>query len=981
MESIANLINRIKQPENSFKPVAFWFLNHYPEPSELKRQIREMADKGFGGIMLHARNGLRGGYLNPHWKDAIRWSVDEAKRLGLEVYLYDELNYPSGPAGNMLFDACPDTAMRYLELKWEQHVAPGEDIDPQGPFLFLLASHPDGTTEKITTPWKNDSEISVSVLGFSVYEVKEYPDYLDADAMREFVRLSYSWYAERFKDDMGSVIKGEFTDNACANFGFIRRSIPWTPLMAKKFKDKTGLEFELVLPSLFLETPCAALHRIIYWGFLNELFLETFVMPIEQECAANGIAATGHYCIEQGTSEHVRQLGDRFDQKRHQHIPGVDMLGSSDFEKLDELLHGTAMPLAIPMTASPAYFMHNSRVLCECFGLSAGWAMTLSEMRRIGGLLCVLGVDIHVPHGIFYSIAGHRKRECIPDFMHNTMWENFDRWSIWTGRICSLTAFSEHVAETAIFYSVLAQQASIELGNTGRYGAHGERCDRIDRASRAAAECLLAGAIGYEMIDESLVSSAEIVDGELLIRRPNGTQHAIRTLIMPSAWVVRSATFDKLKRFRQSGGVIIALNEKLSRIFDGVQLVDIDPGEDFYTRTYAVESISDLARADFKTVIIANLRRSQIDVRDSTGRVVVREWISEGRSFVMLHNTARDRVENVQLHCRFATVPVSLDLDRVVAEQLPWRGSMGDYQIDYDFDGGESLILTMADSDVAERAVTRTDADFQLEAGEWNVELESPNTLRLPEWQVSENGHRWATEFEIDELPGQLGIALDLEPTDSELRKGIHPFSDFWCCIGGNMVNQSRVKCLVNGRPVSDIRFGTHFDRWIYEGEVGSLVVHGRNTVEILKPTSLLESNAVPDPVILFGRFGVRNGAIVSVPKTLATLRWDNTELANYSGAICFRRSLKLPESLRGKPLRLDFECVNEIVQVSINGKDCGTRVMPPWKFEIPAELSGTDIMALEIRLTNTPSNRWKEPRISGIVGSVKMRTEVHREK
>ena len=101
MNDIPDLLETIREPENHFKPVAFWFLNHYPEPEEIRRQIGEMADKGFGGIMLHARNGLRGGYLNAHWERAVRSSIDEARRLGLDVYLYDELNYPSGPAGGL----------------------------------------------------------------------------------------------------------------------------------------------------------------------------------------------------------------------------------------------------------------------------------------------------------------------------------------------------------------------------------------------------------------------------------------------------------------------------------------------------------------------------------------------------------------------------------------------------------------------------------------------------------------------------------------------------------------------------------------------------------------------------------------------------------------------------------------------------------------------------------------------------------------
>ena len=258
----------------------------------------------------------------------------------------------------------------------------------------------------------------------------------------------------------------------------------------------------------------------------------------------------------------------------------MDMLGSHDWDELGKFPIGTPTLLAGPMTASPAYFIHGSRTLCECFGCSLEWGMTLGEMRRITGTLAALGVDLFVPHGLYYSIAGHRKRECVPDFLHNTLWEFFGQWSVYTGRICALSASSLHCAETAIFYPVTAQQASLELPDK-KYPDHGERCNRIDTESQRAAELLFTHGIGYEMLDESLIVLAQISDGALQIRLPNGAFHPIRTLILPSAWIVNQSTYEKLYEFSRTGGHLIALGEKISAVLDGAVIREVRPEKTF----------------------------------------------------------------------------------------------------------------------------------------------------------------------------------------------------------------------------------------------------------------------------------------------------------------------------------------------------------------------------------------------------------------
>ena len=91
--------------EATWRPAPFWSWNDDLDQKELARQIREMADKGWGGFFMHSRVGLVTGYLSPQWMDLVRACVEEAKATGTEAWLYDEDKWPSGFAGGMVPEA------------------------------------------------------------------------------------------------------------------------------------------------------------------------------------------------------------------------------------------------------------------------------------------------------------------------------------------------------------------------------------------------------------------------------------------------------------------------------------------------------------------------------------------------------------------------------------------------------------------------------------------------------------------------------------------------------------------------------------------------------------------------------------------------------------------------------------------------------------------------------------------------------------
>ena len=75
----------------------FFVVNHQLNDIPYLRQfVRDCAAAGCDGFFMHPREGLLTPYLSEAWFDAIGACIDEAKKRGIQAWIYDEFPYPSG---------------------------------------------------------------------------------------------------------------------------------------------------------------------------------------------------------------------------------------------------------------------------------------------------------------------------------------------------------------------------------------------------------------------------------------------------------------------------------------------------------------------------------------------------------------------------------------------------------------------------------------------------------------------------------------------------------------------------------------------------------------------------------------------------------------------------------------------------------------------------------------------------------------------
>ncbi len=95
-------VKQIRENALEYGSIPFWSWNDDLQPEELRRQIDVMHSLGMKGFFMHARGGLETEYLSDRWFECVQASVDEAAKLGMEAWSYDENGWPSGFAGGIL---------------------------------------------------------------------------------------------------------------------------------------------------------------------------------------------------------------------------------------------------------------------------------------------------------------------------------------------------------------------------------------------------------------------------------------------------------------------------------------------------------------------------------------------------------------------------------------------------------------------------------------------------------------------------------------------------------------------------------------------------------------------------------------------------------------------------------------------------------------------------------------------------------------
>ena len=117
------------RPPREYATAPLWVWNDQLTDDQIRGTLRDLAGQGVRQAFVHPRPGLMTPYLSPEWFRLWRVALDEARRLDMNIWIYDENSYPSGFAGGWVPELMPESRGRGLKLaevktppKWDTNL-------------------------------------------------------------------------------------------------------------------------------------------------------------------------------------------------------------------------------------------------------------------------------------------------------------------------------------------------------------------------------------------------------------------------------------------------------------------------------------------------------------------------------------------------------------------------------------------------------------------------------------------------------------------------------------------------------------------------------------------------------------------------------------------------------------------------------------------------------------------------------------------
>jgi len=937
---------KYKTCDNEYRSAPFWSWNDKLEKDELIRQIHEMHEQGIGGFFMHPRGGLADEYLGESFMEAVKACVEEAEKLGMKAWLYDEDRFPSGYAAGMVTKENPDYAAGVLEME----KLPSTQLKNDGDIVKAYLCCGEGSFKQIDKPAGPDiSDAERDIVIFRIKKVSRHPgfdnqpytDLCNKEAVDAFIRITYEAYKKTVGMYFGTVIPGIFTDEPSFYPGERGRyRLPWPAGFDAEFRRKKGYDIMEHFPELFFDTGNYRKTRFDFWDVLSAMFVEAFTKNIYEWCEENGLQFTGHFW------EHVfpnpLYTGSVMPNYEFMQVPGIDMLFNTEEER-----EQFGNVLIVKEVSSVANQLGRERVMSETYGAS-GWELNFADQKRVADWQFSLGINLVCQHLVLYSLKGYRKRDFPLSFMdHQPWWKYYRILGDYIGRLSYIMSQGDFVGDVLVLHPASSTWAEFSPNKQGN-----SLLEEIEKSVKSLVKTLCEIQCPFDLGDDVIIQRHGRVVGDRFIIG----KMAYRTVIVPSMTVMRSSSYELLRQFAQGGGRIIVTgitpsyldgqeSQELREFFKSNLVVRIAPG-----RQSLKKALNDMGN-------------TLIHIEDISGKephnIYCHVRKCNGTKVIFLCNISREESYNVRLR---------LDGQHYIEEWDPVSGEKS-VLVPYEHDGGiyidlvfepvgSHLLVINADMKGLlsyERPGSGKSVDL-INLSEWSGRRTEYNALTINRCSISLDGGAWEAEDNVllidDELKDRLGFErahiFSRQPWmySCEERNRVYSVKAKYVFYTGERISGEVFAAIespdvfnvyVNGREVRPTG-RTYKDRAFVMYDIKEALLPGRN--EIILDTDKYGQLVSLESIYIVGDFKLakdsRGFVLHNEDGDIMPGDWTLLGYPYYSGSV--RYSAEFEIAVDGDDSRVEIELGDfwgAVSRVIVNGNEASILGWKPYRVDI----------------------------------------------
>jgi hypothetical protein len=554
-ESRAELRKDFADPPLKWASRPLWFWNGKLDMEKTRAMVTACKEAGYYGMGILPAQNMGVDFMSEAFLDHYEVAVDQAAELGMKMCLYDEFWFPSGMAGGLLAKKHPEALSRRLDMMEVDVEGPKEvtaDV-PDGTFMGAVAMHTATFERKNITGQVKDGKLvwqappgEWKVMLFTCVRDggRGLVNFLDPEAVKRFIDLTYQAYHDKFPHHFGNTIDSAFYDEP--GMYHVQGGRAWIDSFNERFMEHFGYDPVVHYPAMFFETigPDTAAARNALFGMRAQLYATGFPKTINDWCRKHGIELTGHVDQEELVNPVIGQAGDLIKAFKYQDMPGIDQV----------FQYGRASK-AYKVVSSSAYNYGKFRIATECYG---GIDLPIPNLYKEAMDQFAKGINLMMPHAVWYDETNIRyKPNLTPgDARYGPVLNEYNRY---IGRLHRLLHDGKQVADIGVLYPIATLQAGSWFGPGNPY--HG--CVVVPEADYMDVGEMLSTKIrrDFNFVHPEVLDETCTLNGPEIHLQTASHDGRYQVFIMPGSRAIHWSNLEKIKAFHDQGGTVIATTQ------------------------------------------------------------------------------------------------------------------------------------------------------------------------------------------------------------------------------------------------------------------------------------------------------------------------------------------------------------------------------------------------------------------------------------
>lgn len=945
-------------PPREFSSAPLWVWNDLVTEEQLRDSLRTLRGQNIRQVFVHPRPGLITPYLGEEWFRLWKFTLQEARRLGMYVWIYDENSYPSGFAGGWVPELMPDSRGMGVEIK-ESSTPPKWSDD-----LLAVFHAEDGSAFADVSEQARRNEPMPASGTYLVAAVRRadpspwhggrwYVNLLTKGVTEKFLDVTLGAYDREIGDEYGRQVPGVFTDepNIRPAGGF-----PWCPDLPQVFKARWGYNLESELPSLIRETGDWRRVRHNYFQTLNELFIERWAKTYYTACEKRGLEFTGHYWDHEWPS--CLGVPDNMSMAAWQHRPGIDILMNHYAEDTHAQFGNIRICREI---SSISHQLGRSRNLVEIYGAS-GWDLRFADMKRIADWLLALGVNTMNEHLSYLTIRGARKRDHPQSFSyHEPWWKAYHLHEDYLTRLSAILSQGQQVNRILVL-----EPTSTAWMFQGKQPA----LDDLSHSFMDLLGRLEAAQVEYDLGCESVIASDGGIGGGPRIGGAWSSAATLRVgqrsyqviVLPPHTRNLNQRTVELLHNFLIAGGTILSCGPPPERL-DGA----IDPQRGSWANSQ--RGWKELTSNEVVAVLKELMQSEDVVLSraaDDRGLLFHHRRELEDGQVLFLVNTSADHPSRGTIRAKFPGIERWDPYDGTAAS-YPHRVTATGVEAAYELPPSGSLLLTLThEHDAKPPHIEEVHETTLHHQGEIDMRRIGPNVLTLDYVTVSVGSETLRDRYfyPANQFVWQKH-GFDRNPWDSAvqfqnelLQRSFPPASGFeaeYRFVIDEVVPKNiavvverpdlyTITC--NGMPVHSSRHEWWMDKSFGKLTLSGLALSGTNVIR-LKATPFTIQHEL-EPIYILGDFSLQaadHGWRIQPEISLTEQNgrgilppWNELGHPFYAEGVSYSERFSIQDT-RGSFSLSVSNWHGSVAQVVVNGREAGWIVAPPWELDVSSRI------------------------------------------